>query len=88
MKALRFGADAFISEYHQAHAAGLTQRETAELMGLNYNTFCSRKHALKKRGVRLPALRKSGRRIAARPVLRLTGPVVQEPLHFTITVGG
>jgi hypothetical protein len=94
MRRLGFDTCSFISEYNQAVAAGLTPKELADLMGLNYNTFCSRKHALKKRGVRLPELQRStasGRRVAAKPVLRLMAPVTCQvepaPLHFTITVG-
>jgi hypothetical protein len=94
MRRLQFDTCSFISEYHQAVAAGLSPKELADLMGMNYNTFCSRKHALKKRGVRLPELRRSKAprmRIAAKPVLRLMAPVACKvepaPLSFTITVG-
>ena len=94
MRSLRFDTSAFISEYRQALAAGMTSNELAQLMGITYSCFACRKHALKKRGIRLPALRRtagSGRRVAAKPVLRLIAPVSVSvepaPLTFTIDVG-
>ena len=93
MRSLRFDTAAFINEYHQAKEAGMTQEDLAELLGITYSQLCNRKHVLKKRGIRLPALRRkggSGRR-AAKPVLRLLGPVETlvepAPLSFVITVG-
>ena len=94
MRSLRFDTTTFISEYRQAHAAGLTAQELADLMGITYSCMCCRKHALKKRGIKLPPLRRrhgSGRRMAAKPVLRLMAPVAVSvepaPLTFTIDVG-
>ena len=94
MRSLRFDTTTFISEYRQAHAAGLTSQELADLLGISYSCLCCRKHALTKRGIPLPSLRRqggSGRRVAAKPVLRLTAPVecVVEPvpMTFTLTVG-
>ena len=94
MRSLRFDSSTFISEYRQALAAGMTSHELAQLMGITYSCFCCRKHALKKRGIRLPALSRkhgSGRRKAAKPVLRLMAPVAVSvepaPLTFTIDVG-
>lgn len=94
MRSLQFDTTAFISEYRQAHAAGLTSKELADLMGISYSCMCCRKHALKRRGIKLPPLRRShgsGRRVAAKPVLRLAGPVEcviePAPMTFTIDVG-
>jgi len=95
MRPLRFDSSAFVNEYYQAHAAGLNQRELAALMGITYTCFNCRKHALKKRGIRLPRLARtpgSGVRRAARPVVQLIKPVecVVEPapLSFVMYVGG
>lgn len=93
MRRLGFDTTTFIAEYRQAFDAGLTLRELADLMGITYSTLCCRKHALSKRGIRLPKLRNGNclRRIAARPVMRLMAPVEahveRAPLHFTIDVG-
>ena len=87
MKALRFNVSAFVKEYMEAHSAGLTLHEFAELLGVSVGVVSGRKYRLLKRGFVLPSLRGQRRR-AAKPVLRLSGPVVQAPLHFTITVGG
>lgn len=96
MRSLQFDTAAFINEYHQARDAGLTQKELAALMGITYTCFNGRKHALKKRGIRLPALPRSrspgsGRRKAARTVAKLIAPVEchveQAPLTFTMHVG-
>jgi hypothetical protein len=93
MRRLGFDTTTFIAEYRQAVDANLTLRELADLMGITYSTLCCRKHALGKRGIRLPKLRNGNclRRIAARPVMRLMAPVEvfvePAPLHFTIDVG-
>jgi hypothetical protein len=93
MRRLGFDTTAFIAEYHQAVEANITLRELADLLGITYSTLCCRKHALAKRGIRLPKLRNGNslRRIAARPVMRLMAPVEvfvePAPLHFTIEVG-
>ena len=92
MRSLRFDTTTFISEYRQAHDAGMTLQELADLMGISYSTLCCRKHALSKRGIPLPRLRKGNtKRVAAKPILRLAGPVecVVEPapMTFTIDVG-
>lgn len=87
MKAMRFDVSRFCKDYMEAREAGLTTEEFAQLLGVTVGVLAGRKHRLLKRGIVLPPLKVTRRR-AARPVLRLTGPVVQEPLHFTITVGG
>jgi len=93
MRRLGFDTTTFISEYRQACDAGLTLSELADLMGISYSAVCCRKHALAKRGIRLPKLRNGNclKRIAARPVMRLMAPVEVQvervPLHFTIDVG-
>ena len=92
MRGLQFDTAAFINEYHQAKEAGLTLEELCSLLGITYSQMCNRKHVLKKRGIKLPALPRKGCRRAAKPVLRLLGPVEtvveQAPLSFVITVGG
>lgn len=91
MRRLGFDTTAFIAEYKQAREAGLTLRETADLMGISYGQICQRKHALAKRGIRLAKMPNGNIKRAARPVLRLLGPVEchvePAPLHFTIDVG-
>lgn len=93
MQPLRFNTTDFISEYMQAKDAGLTSQELADLMGISYSCFYCRKHALKKRGVRLPSLkRKSGSgRKPVRRAARLIAPVEcviePAPLTFTMDVG-
>jgi DNA-binding Xre family transcriptional regulator len=92
MRSLRFDAPAFIAEYNSAHDAGLTLRDLADLMGITYSTLTCRKHALAKRGIRLPKLKNGNvKRIAARPILRLAAPVQVQvepvPMTFTIDVG-
>lgn len=92
MRSLRFDAPTFIAEYNQAHSAGLTLADLADQMGISYGALCCRKHALAKRGIRLPKLKNGNvKRIAARPILRLTAPVQVQvepvPMTFTIDVG-
>jgi len=87
MKALRFNVSAFVKEYMEAHSAGLTLPEFAELLGVSVGVVSGRKYRLLKRGFVLPSLRGQRRR-AAKPVLRLTGPAGPAPLHFVIDVGG
>jgi DNA-binding Xre family transcriptional regulator len=92
MRSLRFDAPTFIAEYNQAHSAGLTLRDLADLMGVTYSTLTCRKHALAKRGIRLPKLKNGNvKRIAAKPMLRLAAPVQVQvepvPMTFTIDVG-
>jgi hypothetical protein len=92
MRPLRFDIPSFIAEYRQAHEADITLRELADLMGITYGNLCCRKHALSKRGIRLPRLRNgNAKRIAAKRILRLAAPVQVNvepaPLTFTITVG-
>jgi len=92
MRSLRFDTAAFVAEYRQAYEAELTPQEAADLMGLTYSQLANRKHALAKRGIRLPRLRHaSNKRVAAKPILRLTAPVQVHvepaPMTFTIDVG-
>jgi len=87
MKALRFDVSKFCKDYMEARDAGLTLEEFAQLLGVTLGVVAGRKHRLMKRGIVLPPLKVTRKR-AAKPVLRLSGPVVQAPLHFTITVGG
>lgn len=93
MRPLRFNTTEFISEYMQAKDAGINSHELADLMGITYSCFCCRKHALKKRGVRLPSLpRKHGSgRKPVRRAARLIAPVEcviePAPLTFTMDVG-
>ena len=89
MRSLRFDTTTFIAEYRQAHEAGLSLQELADLMGITYSTLCCRKHALAKRGIRLPKLRNGNAlRVAAKPIMRLAGPVecVVEPVPMTFTI--
>lgn len=91
MRSLRFDSTTFISEYKQAVSAGLTATELAHLLGVTYSCLCCRKHALKKRGIHLPPLRRtrgSGRRKAAREMIRLIAPVqaIVEPVPMTFTM--
>ena len=90
MRAMRFNVSAFVKEYMEARAAGLTLQEFADLMGVSLGVVSGRKHRLLKRGIVLPPLR-GAKRMAAKPVLRLMAPVECKvepaPLHFTITVG-
>ena len=95
MRSLSFNTAQFIKEYHQAADAGLTHAELAILMGVSYACLSRRKHALSKRGIRLPSLvRKAGtgRPAAARPLMRLIAPVEvkvePKPLVYVIEVGG
>lgn len=92
MRSLRFDTAEFIAQYRQACADGLTPEEAASRMGLTYSQLGCRKHALAKRGIRLPRLRHANcKRLAAKPILRLTAPVSVSvepvPMTFTIDVG-
>jgi hypothetical protein len=88
MRKLGFDTTAFIAEYKQAAEAGLTLREVADLMGISYSQICQRKHALNKRGIRLPRLPNGNLKRAAKPILRLARPVecVVEPVPMTFTI--
>lgn len=94
MRSLRFDTASFIAAYNAALQSGTNQRDLAAQLGLTYSCFNCRKHALKRRGITLPKLPRkegSGRRQAAKPVLRLMAPVsvsvLPQPLCFTMTVG-
>lgn len=93
MRSLRFDTTNFIAEYRQAQDAGLTLRELADLMGITYGNLCCRKHALAKRGIKLPPLRRGRypKRKAAKTIMRLAAPVQVHvetaPMTFTIDVG-
>lgn len=91
MRKLGFDTTSFIAEYKQAVEAGLTLRELADLLGITYGQICQRKHQLTRRGVFLPKLPNGNIKRAARPVLRLMGPVEVQvepaPMTFTIDVG-
>jgi len=88
MRKLGFDTTAFIAEYKQAAEAGLTLRELAHLIGISYTQICQRKHALAKRGIRLPQLLNGNVKRAAKPILRLAAPVecVVEPMPLTFTI--
>lgn len=92
MRSLRFDTAVFVSEYRKAYEAGLTPQQAADQMGLTYSQLANRKHALNKRGIRLPRLANGNcKRVAAKPILRLTAPVAVSvepvPMTFTIDVG-
>lgn len=94
MRALRFDTAAFVAAYNAALQDGVNQQILAKRLGITYSCLNCRKHQLKRRGISLPPLPRkpgSGRRKAAKQVLRLIAPVSVRvepaPLSFTMTVG-
>lgn len=83
MRNMRFNVAAFISAYSRAAAEQRDVASLAEELGLKCNAIFWRKHALKKRGITLPALPHrtiKGKRRAAKPAVQVSVRPAPEPV--------
>lgn len=77
----RFNESDFVTEYNRVFKAGGCVSDLAAAIGVTNAIVHGRTFLLRQRGFRLPALRKSRRRIAAKPVL-YRGPTLGDELYF------